>query len=58
MEGKFKFVSPSARKIFGYDVAEELETDPAKFTHPDDLPMVLSELAKIFADAQYTQKFQ
>lgn len=57
-EGKFKFVSPSARKIFGYSVAEELETDPAKFTHPDDLPMVLSELAKIFADAQYTPTLQ
>lgn len=45
--GDFKFVSPSARKIFGYSDSEEITGSPAQFTHPDDLDAVLSLLENI-----------
>jgi len=52
-EGKFKYVSPSARKRFGYSQTEIIPDDPSEYTHPDDLMMVLSELEKVFADPDY-----
>ncbi|HNW83477.1 MAG TPA: PAS domain S-box protein, partial [bacterium] len=56
--GLFKFISPSAKKIFGYGVFEEIIGNPAEFTHPDDLPVVLSELAKIFENPSYVPILQ
>lgn len=43
-DGNFKFVSPSARKMFGYSNTDEINAHPAELTHPDDLPLVLSLL--------------
>ena len=53
-EGKFKFISPSARKIFGYSVDEVVNVNPANLTHPDDLPLVLSLLKNLIANPQQT----
>ncbi len=52
-EGKFKYISESAKKMFGYSQNDEININPDENTHPDDLPMVLSELGKIFVDPSY-----
>ena len=52
-DGKFKYISPSARKMFGYSATEEVLDNPAEFTHPDDLEMVLTALNKLMADPLY-----
>ncbi len=46
-EGNFKFISPSARKMFGYSNTDEITGNPSEFTHPDDLPMVYSVLQNL-----------
>jgi len=51
--GKFKYISPAAKKMFGYEPGEEVTDNPAEFTHPEDLQMVLSELGKIFEAPSY-----
>lgn len=40
-DGNFKYISPSARKMFGYLPTDELAGHPAELTHPEDLPAVL-----------------
>jgi PAS domain S-box-containing protein len=57
-DGKFKYISSSARKIFGYDESEEITDDPGEYTHPEDLGMVLSEMDKIFRDDSYVPTIQ
>ena len=57
-EGKFKLVSPSSRRIFGYNATEEITDDPAEFTHPDDLHLVLPELDKLIKDPAYVPTVQ
>lgn len=52
-DGKFKYISESGKKMFGYLVTDDVSNNPDAKTHPDDLPMVLSELGKIFADPSY-----
>jgi PAS domain S-box-containing protein len=55
---RFTFVSPTARKIFGYGESDDISVDPADYTHPDDLPYVQSELFKIFEDPSYSPTIQ
>lgn len=57
-EGAFKFVSPSARRMFGYSISDEIVDSPADYTHPDDLPMVLSTLVKLLEDPSYVPTLQ
>lgn len=57
-EGNFKFVSPSARKMFGYSNADEITGNPAEFTHPDDLPGVLSLLQNLMQDPSHVSTMQ
>ncbi len=57
-EGHFTFVSPAARKIFGYTLTEEILVHPDTITHPDDLNMVLSHLARLFEDPEYVPMLQ
>ncbi|HRA60078.1 MAG TPA: PAS domain S-box protein [Bacteroidia bacterium] len=52
-DGNFKYISPSAKKMFGYNQTDEISGNPARFTHPDDLQMVLSGLEKILKDPAY-----
>lgn len=46
-DGNFKFVSPSARKMFGYLNTDEIIAHPSELTHPDDLPLVFSLLQNL-----------
>jgi len=57
-DGKFKFISPSARRIFGYDKTDQIPEDPAVFTHPDDLPKILAEIAKLIEHPDYFPTLQ
>ena len=52
-EGKFKYISPSAKRMFGYNQSDEITGHPNDYTHPDDLPLVLSEMEKFFKDPTY-----
>jgi PAS domain S-box-containing protein len=53
-EGNFKYISPAAKKMFGFLQTDEVSGNPAEHTHPDDLQMVLSELGKILVDPAYS----
>jgi PAS domain S-box-containing protein len=57
-QGNFKFVSPAARKMFGYSATEEITAHPDELTHPDDLPRVLTTLGGIFEDPSYVPTLQ
>ena len=57
-QGNFKFVSPSAKIMFGFSVSEEMTGNPVQYTHPDDLPLVLSELGRILEDPAYIPTLQ
>ena len=52
-QGKFKYTSPSALRMFGYSNEELNNTDPVSLTHPDDLEMVLGHLNRLFEDPAY-----
>ena len=57
-EGKFKYVSPAARRMFGFDEFEEITANPAMYTHPDDLQRVLDEISKTTNDPDYSPTIQ
>lgn len=48
--GKFKYASPSVKKLFGYEQDEAMGGDPNAMTHPDDLPIVINELMALIED--------
>ncbi len=50
---KFIYVSPSARKTFGYDLTDLVEGNPDELTHPDDLSVLMPELNRILVDPSY-----
>ncbi|MCX6306596.1 MAG: ATP-binding protein [Bacteroidetes bacterium] len=56
--GNFKFASPAAKKMFGFGPQDELLGNPAEYTHPEDLPMVLSELGRLFQEPGYVPTLQ
>ncbi|MEI8273532.1 MAG: PAS domain S-box protein [Paludibacter sp.] len=51
--GMFQYASPSALKMFGYELDELISMHPNELTHPDDLAMVLGHLTKMFEDSTY-----
>ena len=44
--------------MFGYAIGEEIKGNPAEFTHPDDLPMILSNLSRIMRDPSHIPTLQ
>lgn len=52
-DSTFRFISPSAKRIFGYAEFDTISALPNELTHPDDLPMVLSHLGKLIEDPSY-----
>jgi PAS domain S-box-containing protein len=56
--GSFMYASQSARKMFGFGNIDISTVSPNNFTHPDDLPFVLSELGKLMRDPYYTPTIQ
>jgi PAS domain S-box-containing protein len=56
--GKFKYVSPNAERLFGYNKDEAIGRSGDESTHPDDLPLVLKTMETIFADPGLKPKVQ
>ncbi|MBI5295672.1 MAG: PAS domain S-box protein [Chloroflexi bacterium] len=54
----FAYVSPSARKIFGYDINDSLDITPNGSTHPEDLPLVLEVLNRLIQDPSQSPMLQ
>ena len=52
-EAMFKFVDPSTRKIFGYDPNDQIAGSPSLYTHPDDLPMIQSNLNEVLKNSSH-----
>ncbi|PKN92400.1 MAG: hypothetical protein CVU44_14785 [Chloroflexi bacterium HGW-Chloroflexi-6] len=46
-DGRLKFVSSSTERVMGYTPEETLGANPADYTHPDDLPMVIGVLQEL-----------
>lgn len=57
-QGLFKYISPSALRMFGYASDEMIEENPHNLTHTDDLPLVLQHLERVMADAVYVPVIQ
>lgn len=57
-EGVIKYVSPSAKKIFGYQPSERIETSPIELTHPDDEDNVVSALKNLISDPWFIPTIQ
>ncbi len=57
-EGQFLYASSSARKMFGFSPTEDLNKNPNEYTHPDDLPFVLSEIIKVIENPDYSPTLQ
>ncbi len=57
-QGIMVYASPAARRIFGCDQEQELTLDLNLFTHPDDLPQVLSILAQVIQEPATTPTIQ
>lgn len=53
-EGLFKYFSPSALRMFGFDKSDIFPIHPNDLTHPDDLPLVLENLGRIIQDPTFT----
>ena len=57
-DGKFIFISPAAKKMFGFAEGLEDYGKPDELTHPEDLSMVLDELGKLLKDPSYSPTLQ
>ncbi len=51
--GQFKYISPSAKKIFSYQDEDNDIGSPDQLTHPEDLPMVQKHLGQLIEDPSY-----
>ncbi|MEI6750245.1 MAG: PAS domain S-box protein, partial [Bacteroidota bacterium] len=52
-DGNYKYVSPSAYRMFGDPQGIRVLTHPSESTHPDDLPMVLAVLSELISNPEY-----
>jgi len=50
LDGKYKYASPAALRIFGYNMEDVTGGNPVEQTHPEDLPMVLEVLQNLIAN--------
>jgi len=55
---EFKYASPSALKLFGYQQAVLFQHGPADLTHPDDLPQVLAALTDLIQNPAHVPTVQ
>ena len=57
-QGNFKYVSPNASRLFGYNADESMGHSGDEYTHPEDLPMVLKTLESIIRDPSQKPKLE
>jgi len=53
-QGRIREISEASARILGYDLHEHVHEDIEALVHPDDLPRVLRESAKVFTDPDAT----
>ncbi len=53
-DNKYKYGSPSIKRIMGYDPEFVLGKDPEDYTHPDDLPFLIPKLMELIANPAIT----
>ncbi len=58
VNGRFKYASPSVERIFGYAQEDLPLCNSVEMTHPEDLPAVLPELAKLLEQPSYIPTLQ
>ncbi len=58
VDGTFKFLSPSALRMFGYEANQSIEKGPNDLTHPEDLPRVLQAIAQIIENPKLVLTLQ
>ena len=51
-DGRYLYISPSCRRLHGYDPEAQLGTDPYQLFHPDDLERIRSEAHEKALDGQ------
>ncbi|MFN8380685.1 MAG: PAS domain S-box protein [Anaerolineales bacterium] len=49
-DGKTKYASPSARRMFKYGEVEDINDNPLEFVHPDDTEIVLRAMNDLIQD--------
>lgn len=49
LDGKIKYASPAAKRMFGYSDSDTEYPDPNANTHPDDLHCLLKTLEKVYS---------
>lgn len=54
----FDYVSPSAKRMFGYDENEKIPEKPAVYTHPDDVEMVRFHLMELINNPSHNPTLQ
>ncbi|MFZ5882008.1 MAG: PAS domain S-box protein [Chloroflexota bacterium] len=54
----FAYISPSARKIFGYGIDDPIDITPNGSTYPEDLPRVLEVLNRLIQDPSQSPMLQ
>jgi len=57
-DGNFKFISPSAKKTFGYSTDDEISGNPTQYTHPEDLPLLYSLLQNLIQNPSLVSTIQ
>ena len=57
-EGVFKYVSPSAKRMFGHPLDQRIEELPENLTHPDDVGFVQSAIAELIQKPDETKTIE
>jgi PAS domain S-box-containing protein len=57
-QGKFKYASPTAARLFGYNENEVMGHSGDEFTHPDDLPLISKTLETIINNPSQKSKIE
>lgn len=52
-EGEIKYVSPTAKKIFGYPLNENVNINPYSLIHPDDFTSVMFKVKRLTINPAY-----
>ena len=55
-EGKFKYASPNAIRLFGYTETEVLNTYGVTYTHPEDLALATSAIMEVVTEPSKKSK--
>jgi len=58
MDGKVKYASPSAKRLFDYSEEDITNLTPMEFIHPEDLDLVLETMNKLVQNPAYTPTIQ